>query len=124
MNLLYTLLAALPLGLFVPRRHWALLAYLVTGSFLFTFQSLGVLLTWMAGDTGLAGGTGFGEPPTGEFPVAYSGGELTAYGVVNLVITLVGIGLVLVGSRLRARRAGRLTSIDLDRPTTTPQDLR
>lgn len=50
-------------------------------------RSIGVLLTWMAGDTGLAGGSGFGEFLTGNFPATYSGGELTAYGVVNLVTT-------------------------------------
>lgn len=123
MNLLYTVITALPLGLFVPRRQWALVAYLVTGSFLFTFQSIGVLLTWMAGETGLAGGSGFGDPPTGPFPVTYSGSELTAYGVVNLVITLAGVGLVLLGSRLRARRASRLTTIDLE-DSPSPQRSR
>jgi len=30
-----------------------------------------------------------------------------AYGVVNAIITLVGVGLVLLGSRLRARRTSR-----------------
>lgn len=38
MNLLFTLLGALPLGMAVRRRPVALLAYLVVDSFLFTFR--------------------------------------------------------------------------------------
>jgi hypothetical protein len=107
MNLLFTLVGALPLGLLVRRRHVALLTYLIVDSFLFSFQTLNVLLTWMSGGTGIGGGSGFGDTPSGPFPVAYAQGEVLAYGVVNLVITTVGVGLVLLGARLRSRRSGR-----------------
>lgn len=115
MNLAYTVLAAFPLGFFVARRSAALLSYLIGGSFLFTWQSLNVLLTWMSGGTGLDGASGFGDSPSGQFPIGYDSGELIAYGVVNAIITLVGVGLVVVGSRVRARRTAHsaLNTVDV-----------
>jgi hypothetical protein len=111
MNLLFTLLGALPLGLLVPHRHLALLTYLVIDSFLFTFQTLDVLLTWMSGGQGLARGSGFGDPPAGGFPIDYARAEVVAYGVVNLLITTIGVGAVLGGAHLRSRRT-RLRGAD------------
>src|SRR5215204_6156493 len=104
MTLLFTVLAAFPLGFLVTRRQTALLTYLITGSFLFSLQSLNLLLTWMSGGSGLGGSSGFGDTPSGQFPIDYSSSEMIAYGVVNAIITVVGIGLVLLGSRVRARR--------------------
>jgi hypothetical protein len=115
MNIVYTVLVAFPLGFFMARRSTALLSYLVVGSFVFTWQSLGVLLTWMSGGTGLGGASGFGDSPSGQFPIGYDNGELIAYGVVNAIITLAGVGLVVVGSRVRARRttASALNTVDV-----------
>jgi len=104
MNLLFTVLGALPLGFLLGRRHLALLAYLVVDAFVFSFQTLTVLLTWMSGGTGVGGGSGFGDTPNGTFPIHYERGEVAAYGVVNLLITLAGIGLVLLGAWVRGRR--------------------
>jgi hypothetical protein len=107
MNLFFTILAAFPLGFMIPRRQTALLSYLIVGSFVFTLQSLNLLLTWMSGGSGLGGSSGFGDTPSGPFPIAYSSGEVIAYGVVNAIITLVGVGLVLLGARIRARRTSQ-----------------
>lgn len=107
MNLIFTLLAAFPLGFLVTRRQIALMAYLIVGSFVFSLQSLNLLLTWMSGGSGLGGSSGFGDKPSGPFPIDYSSSEVVAYGVVNAIITLVGVGLVLLGSRVRARRTGQ-----------------
>jgi hypothetical protein len=104
MILIFTIAAALPIGFLVIGRRTALLTYLIAGSFLFSLQSLNLLLTWMSGGSGLGGSSGFGDTPSGQFPIDYSSGEVLAYGAVNAVITLVGVGLVLLGSRLRARR--------------------
>jgi hypothetical protein len=104
MNLVFTILAAFPLGFFLARRQTARLSYLIVGSFLFTWQSLSVLLTWMSGGDGLGGASGLGSSPSGQLPLSYDNGELVAYGVVNAIITLAGVGLVLLGSRVRARR--------------------
>lgn len=104
MNLFFTILAAFPLGYLFTRRQTALLSYLIVGSFVFTLQSLNLLLTWMSGGSGLGGSSGFGDTPSGAFPIDYSSSEVVAYGVVNAIITVVGVGLVLLGSRVRARR--------------------
>jgi hypothetical protein len=109
MNLFFTVLGALPLGLLVGRRHVALVTYLLVDSFLFSFQTLAVLLTWLSGGSGIGDGSGFGATPTGTFPIAYARGEVIAYGVVNLLITGSGVGLVLLGARLRSRREARRT---------------
>ena len=104
MNLFFTILAAFPLGFLVTRRQTALLTDLIGGSFVFSLQSVNLLLTWMSGGSGLGGSSGFGDTPSGQFPIDYSSSEVIAYGVVNAIITLVGVGLVLLGARVRARR--------------------
>jgi hypothetical protein len=113
MNLLFTLVGALPLGFLIRRRQVAVLSYLIVDSFLFSYQTLGVLLTWMSGGKGIGGGSGFGDSPSGSFPIEYAQGEVAAYGVVNLLITLVGIGLVLLGARAKAWWAARGTVVDV-----------
>jgi hypothetical protein len=114
MNLFFTVLAAFPLGFLLTRRQAALLTYLIVDSFLFSLQSLNLLLTWMSGGSGLGGSSGFGDTPSGQFPIDYSSSEVAAYGLVNAIITLVGVGLVLLGSRLRARRTANRASDVVD----------
>lgn len=99
MNLVYTVVVALPLGFFLRSRSTAVLSYLVAGSYLFSFQSTHLLLEWLAHRSRSA----FGPFPDG-FPARSSTSEVLGYGVVNTVITLVGIGLVLLGARIRSRR--------------------
>ena len=99
MNLIYTALVALPLGLFLTSRSTAVLSYLLIGSYLFSFQNTSVLLSWL----GHGSDPAFGPYPEG-FPAEAATGEVIGYGVVNAVITLVGVGMVLLGARLRARR--------------------
>ena len=103
MNIIFTILAALPLGLLVRNRGTAVLAFVIADLFVFTVQTIGVLLTWMAGKGGIGGAKAFGPYPN-AFPISYTESEVIAYGVVNLVIVLAGIGLVLLGHRIRARR--------------------
>lgn len=102
MNVIYTVLVALPLGLFVASRSTAILSYLLIGSYVFSFQSTSVLLSWLGHESPSA----FGPFPE-AFPAKASTSELFGYGAVNAVITLVGIGLVIVGARLRARRMAK-----------------
>ena len=99
MNLIYNVLVALPLGLFLSSRSTAVLSYLLVGSYLFSFQNTSVLLGWL----GHSSSPAFGPFPEG-FPAEAATGEVIGYGVVNAVIALVGVGLVLLGARLRARR--------------------
>ena len=102
MNLIYTVLIALPLGLLIASRSTAILSYLLIGSYLFSFQNTSVLLGWLGDE----GPPAFGPSPE-AFPAKAEYGEVIGYGVLNAVITLVGVGLVLLGARLRARRLAK-----------------
>jgi hypothetical protein len=108
MNLVYTLLVAFPLGYFLAERRHALTAYLVAGSFLFSFQSVGLLLDYLAH----RGRSAFGPFPS-DLPIGYSNTEYWGYGMVNLVITTAGIGLIVLGSVVRRRRQRRRTAVDV-----------
>lgn len=110
MNVVFTVVAALGLGFFVHRRGTAVLAYLVADSFLFTFQTLDVTLNWMSGARGAGGAEAFGPSPI-ALPLAYRESEVFAYGVVNLIIVAVGVGLTMGANRLAARRAARKSGI-------------
>ncbi len=101
MNIVFTLLFALPIGFFIKQRGLAIVTYLALDAILFSFQSLGVLLGWMANEPPLA----FGPAPEGSFPVAYSASELFGYGIVNLIVISVGVGLVVLGTVLAKRRS-------------------
>lgn len=102
MNLIYTVLVALPLGFFLSSRSTAILSYLLIGSYLFSFQSVGVLLDWLGHNSPSA----FGPFPDG-FPAKASTSQYLGYGIVNAVITLIGVGLVVLGAWLRQRRAAK-----------------
>ena len=103
MMLIFTVLFALPIGYVVKPRGLAVVGYLASAAIVFSYQCVTVLLTWMADRPPVA----FGPSPTGEFPVDYSTTETTGYGVVNLVILRVGVGLVVLGGTVRARRAAK-----------------
>lgn len=103
MNLVFTIVSAFAIGFFVRRRAHAVLTYLVLDALLFTFQTLGVLLAWLANDPPVA----FGPSPQGTLPLAYDSNEYVGYGVVNAVIVAVGVGLVVLGSHVARRRAAR-----------------
>ena len=106
MNLIYTVLVAFPLGFFVRDRSTALLSYLLFGSYLFSYQSTSVLLDWL----GHSSPSAFGPFPD-DFPAKASRSEFAGYGVVNLVLTLIGIGLVLLGHRVATRRRTKRDAI-------------
>lgn len=99
MSLVYTILIAFPLGFFLRERSTALLSYLLAGSYLFSYQNTGVLLDWLGHHSPSA----FGPFPNG-FPAEASRAETTGYGLLNLVITVAGIGLVLLGQWWATRR--------------------
>lgn len=106
MNILFTVVAALGIGYFVRPRGTAVIAYLVADCFVFTFQTLDVLLNWMSGANGITGSGAFGPFPDG-FPLKYTESEVYAYGIVNLVIVAVGIALTVGANRFAAKRAAK-----------------
>ncbi len=108
MNLVLTLLLALPLGFLVRSRHAALVGYLIADLFVFSFQSTWLLLGYLAHE----GRSAFGPFPD-QLPIDYSTEEYLGYGAVNLIITTAGIGLVLLGGRLRSRREHRRDRVEV-----------
>lgn len=107
MNIVFTILFALPIGFFIKQRGLAIVTYLALDAILFSFQSVGVLLSWMANEPPVA----FGASPEGPFPVTYSASEFIGYGVVNLIIISVGVGLVVLGTVLAKRRSADRDSV-------------
>ncbi len=107
MNLVFTVLFAFAIGFFLKQRGLAIVAYLAVAAIVFSYQTLTVLLTWMADQPPVA----FGPSPSGSFPVEYSGTETLGYGVINLVIMLVGVGLVVLGTKVASGRAARRDSV-------------
>jgi hypothetical protein len=106
MNVIFSIFASLGIGFFVRKRSTALVSYLIADSFLFTFQTLDVLLNWMHGKNGVTGDAAFGPFPTG-LPLDYKESEVYAYGIVNLVIVLIGVGLTIGSNTLAARRVAK-----------------
>ena len=103
MELILMILIPLPLGLLVRSRMAAFVAYIAIHSFVFTFQTASLILEWINGST-----HAFGPYPE------FSNEEVWGYGIVNLVIYAVGLGLVALGHRIRSRRAARPASVELD----------
>jgi hypothetical protein len=101
MNVIFTVLFAFPIGYFVKHRGLAIVAYLALDAIVFCYQTLNLLLEWLAGGSELA----FGSSPSGGLPLQFSNRDLAAYGVVNLVIIGGGVCLVLLGAKVAARRA-------------------
>jgi hypothetical protein len=92
-ELIVLVLVPLPLGFFVHKRTAAFISYIAVQAFVFTFQSLNLLIEWVGGST-----EAFGPYPHADKT------EVFSYGAVNLVIYGVGLGLVVAGQRLARRR--------------------
>lgn len=115
MNIIFALIAGPLLGWFMKSRPLAIAIYLASTSILFTFQSVTVLLAWMGDEGGFFGlqkEGAFGPTPTG-FPITYTNSGLYSYGLVNLVITLLGLGIVILFSVLRTRRDAKRNSVSV-----------
>ncbi|MGN9813370.1 hypothetical protein ACTMSW_28955 [Micromonospora sp. BQ11] len=107
MNLIFVLLVSFPLGYFLASRTTAVVAYVAAFGPLFTFQTLSLVIDWTEGSTAAFGG---------PFPSSdYS--NVAGYAAVNLVLYLVGFGLIMLGHRLGAKRrvrraVGQAVSLD------------
>lgn len=106
MNIIFTIIAAPLIGWFVRSRPVASALYLAAVSVLFSFQTLAVFISWLAGETGFGGASdrgAFGPSPTG-LPLDYDEGGVWSYGAVNLAVTLIGVGITVLLNALRTRR--------------------
>jgi hypothetical protein len=97
---LILVIAALPLGWFIRHRLTGYVVYLAAQCFLFTFQSTKLILEWANGHTNAFG----------NFPKA-NAGDVWSYGVVNLIILAIGLGVLALGQYLAARRRSRRTEM-------------
>jgi hypothetical protein len=93
MELIVTLAVAFPLGYFIRQRLVAYLAYVALHSFGFTFQSTQLTREWV-------GGSAHAFPKNAD-TVPW------AYGLINLAIYGLGLGLVTLGGVVAARRMAR-----------------
>lgn len=100
MNVIFTVLIAFPLGYFVSQRGAAVLTYVLADGFLFTFQTAFLVMKWVDGDDHAFGDRGR-DWSTEQY------GQFYSYLVLNAVIIAVGIGLVVLGNKIRARRTAR-----------------
>jgi hypothetical protein len=106
MELILMILAPFPIGYLVRNRTAGFIAYLALHAFVFTFQSTALVIEWVGGST-----TAFGDYP--HAPKS----EVWSYAAVNLVILLVGIGLLLLGQRVGGRRrTAHQSGVHLDTP--------
>jgi len=94
MELITTLLIAFPLGFFIRPRLVAYLAYVAVHGYAFTLQSTQLTREWVGGSTEASSG----NPDTMPW----------AYGLVNLAIYGVGLGLVTLGAAVATRRRSRV----------------
>ncbi len=102
MELIVMILVPLPLGLLVRNRTAAYLTYIAIHAFVFTFQTANLLMEWANGST----------EAFGSFP-EFNNEDVWGYGIVNLVIYGVGLGLVTLGSRIRTKRNARPNAVEL-----------
>jgi hypothetical protein len=104
MELIIMLLVPFPLGFLLKSRVSAYIVYIAVHAFTFTFQTLNLIIEWVGGS----------EAAFGPYPDA-STEEVWGYGAVNLLIYLVGFGLVALGHRVQIwRRARRSGAVSLD----------
>lgn len=103
---LLTILVAIPLGYFCTRRSTAYLIYIAAFAQVYTFQTASLLMEWVNGSAA-------------AFPQTKSQNVLggsSGYLVFTSLVYAIGIGLVWVGSWLRARRSARsVVTVDLAR---------
>ena len=71
-----------------------------------------VLLNWMSAKDGMGGAKAFGPFPS-AIPIAYEQSKVFAYGVVNLVIIAVGVGLTIGVNKLATRREAAKNSVSV-----------
>ncbi|MFB9180264.1 hypothetical protein ACFFX1_19145 [Dactylosporangium sucinum] len=96
MELILMVLVPFPVGFFVRSRLAAFVTYIAVHGFVFTAQTLNLLVEWVGGSA----------EAFGPYPRA-SSGDVLAYLVVNAVIFGAGLGLVWLGGRLAARRRAK-----------------
>ena len=100
MNIILTMVLAFPLGYLIRARGTAIISYVLVNGYLFTFQTAFLLMQWADGDEHAFGPRGRSWSPEKVT-------QVFSYFVLNGAIVAGGIGLVILGNRVRSRRANR-----------------
>ena len=100
MNIILTIVLAFPLGFLIRSRSTAIISYVLVDGYLFTFQTAFLLIQWTDGDESAFGARGGSWSPERVT-------QVFSYLVLNSVIVACGIGLVILGNRVRSRRVHR-----------------
>lgn len=107
MNIIFTILVALPIGLLVRKRGTAVIAYVIADAFIFTFQTAFLVMKWVDGDQHAFGERG--RDWSNERII-----DFYSYPVVNGLILAAGVGLVILGSKLHSRRTASRNVVAVD----------
>jgi hypothetical protein len=97
MNIILTILVGFPLGFLIRSRGHAIVTYVLVDSYLFTFQTAFLIMQWVDGDQhafGTRGGDWSAERTT----------MFSSYLVLNGVFVSIGVGLVILGHKVRSRQ--------------------
>lgn len=98
MNIIFTILFAFAIGFFVKQRGLAIITYLALDAILFSYQSDNVLHdSWI----------------DHQGRVNVSNSTLAGYGIVNLLIIVVGVALVILGTVVARRRVAKRDSVSV-----------
>ena len=98
MNIVLTILVGFPLGFLIRSRGQAIVTYVLVDSYLFTFQTAFLIMQWVDGDQHAFGARGGDCSPERTTMFA-------SYLVLNGVIVGLGVGLVILGHKVRSRSA-------------------
>jgi len=104
MNVTFTVLCALPFGFFIKQRGLAVVAFMAADAFLFAAQTTLILLLGLTGHPSNDNAFSFASGPE-HYTVSWPG--FWSYVALNAVIALVGIGLVVLGNRIAAKRTAK-----------------
>jgi hypothetical protein len=104
MNIVLTILVGFPLGFLIRSRSTAIVTYALVDSYLFTFQTAFLVMQWVDGDEHAFGARGGAWSPERTTMVG-------SYLVLNGVIVALGIGLVVLGHKVRSRRTASRNTV-------------
>jgi hypothetical protein len=103
MALIVMIVTAFPIGFFIKNRTAAYITFIALHGFIFTFQSVDLIVEWAGGSKSVFG----------PYPHAHKS-QIWSYGVVNLVIVAAGLGLVALGYYVANRRRATVTTVNLE----------
>jgi hypothetical protein len=106
-NIILTIVVGFPLGFLIRSQATGILTYVLVDSYLFTFQTAFLLMQWVDGDEHAFGARG------GQWSAVRTT-QLVSYLGLNGVIVALGVGLVILGHKVRSTRATNRDTVAAD----------